>query len=889
MINQRTILIRVVFLILCAFLLSSCNLPDSGGGTPDPCSVDFLVMSINDANVNGPAVDTIELDPGCIYQLGTVDNTVDGNNGLPSITTSIVINGNGATVRRSTGAQKAAIRLFHVSPGGELVLNNLILLDGLGMEPPDVTDPVRNSGGAVYNAGTLTVNSAQFVANRAKLKGGAIFNAGAMNVVDTTFENNGTNIGDEPGESGGAIYNTGTASLTGCTLVGNTASQAGAGIANTGTLTVTNSTVSGNSTTLSEIASGAALMNSGTAEITYTTIAENIGTTSGAVFSAPDTIQIRNSIVADNAPADCSYPASSAILEANLDSDGSCDGFTITDDPQLGSLADNGGPTRTHSLAPSSPAKNAATGSCPASDQRGEPRPHGSACDLGAYEITGGPPPGDSSILEGLVFDDQNADGVHDPGEPGLAGVEVLLGDGGCPAAGSSAAALTAADGSYQVEIPPPSGGSYCLSIDPLTPPNDTILIPGEFTDPPDGQLSLTLGDGEDLADQQFAWDFQFTGGQGANLVITNVYLSSQNISVDDWVEVEVTVENQGSAAASGYELVLIPHYGVGPPNPAGFQPLPELDPGNSHTVTFSPGVLYATAGEHTLRVLVTDDWLDLGNPDSTGTAGDYQDFTITVSGPNLVITGVDLASTTLFSDQFMEVEVTVENQGSAPASGHDGVLIPHYGVGPPNPAGYVNLPDMAAGASHTWTFSPGVIYPSSGTYTLRVLVTDDWLDLGDPNSTGTAGDYYEREITVLSHCGLFKKLELKVVLLKVDPETLVFPIYFRFPEEVPVPAEGEIWEYQASLGQYPSYRCELQGYEDRLYCLFQLPESALGEMVDLTLGLESCEDPVFIQKNVIIPELELVCTRDLKEKDCIAAGGKMSSGATTAPYCICP
>jgi len=30
-------------------------------------------------------------------------------------------------------------------------------------------------------------------------------------------------------------------------------------------------------------------------------------------------------------------------------------------------------------------------------------------------------------------------------------------------------------------------------------------------------------------------------------------------------------------------------------------------------------------------------------------------------------------------------------------------------------------------------------------------------------------------------------------------------------------------------------------------------------------------------------------CSRDLPEDQCIAAGGSMSTGTATAPYCICP
>jgi len=59
--------------------------------------------------------------------------------------------------------------------------------------------------------------------------------------------------------------------------------------------------------------------------------------------------------------------------------------------PRLGPLAGNGGPTMTQALPRSSPAVNAggrkATSSCPATDQRGQSRPWGPACDIGAFEL----------------------------------------------------------------------------------------------------------------------------------------------------------------------------------------------------------------------------------------------------------------------------------------------------------------------------------------------------------------------------------------------------------------------------------------------------------------------------------------------------------------------
>ena len=56
--------------------------------------------------------------------------------------------------------------------------------------------------------------------------------------------------------------------------------------------------------------------------------------------------------------------------------------------PKLGTLAANGGPTKTLALLKGSPAINAA-GPAPcdtAKDQRGVKRPQGGKCDIGAFE-----------------------------------------------------------------------------------------------------------------------------------------------------------------------------------------------------------------------------------------------------------------------------------------------------------------------------------------------------------------------------------------------------------------------------------------------------------------------------------------------------------------------
>src|SRR5262249_20347535 len=106
-----------------------------------------------------------------------------------------------------------------------------------------------------------------------------------------------------------------------------------------------------------------------------------------------------NTIVAGNTPSDCQGIVASS--GNNLDGAASCALAAAGDlsrvDPVLGPLADNGGPTRTHALMAGSPAIDAGAG-CPATDQRGMPRPRdrtgdGTAlCDIGAFEFAVPPP-----------------------------------------------------------------------------------------------------------------------------------------------------------------------------------------------------------------------------------------------------------------------------------------------------------------------------------------------------------------------------------------------------------------------------------------------------------------------------------------------------------------
>jgi hypothetical protein len=64
---------------------------------------------------------------------------------------------------------------------------------------------------------------------------------------------------------------------------------------------------------------------------------------------------------------------------------------TLRDDPQLLPLGFNGGPTQTHAISPTSPARDKGDNTAGlATDQRGAPfvRVYGTAADIGAFEYS---------------------------------------------------------------------------------------------------------------------------------------------------------------------------------------------------------------------------------------------------------------------------------------------------------------------------------------------------------------------------------------------------------------------------------------------------------------------------------------------------------------------
>jgi hypothetical protein len=117
-------------------------------------------------------------------------------------------------------------------------------------------------------------------------------------------------------------------------------------------------------------------------------------------------------------------------------------------------------------------------------------------------------PPGCIAFSDGGL----GANGVYDPGEPGIPGVHVVLGQGTCASSVILQTAVTGADGSYSFNSLP--AGTYCVSADALEADNVSALIPGNWTYPmrdvnPILQ-AVILGADEHRAGIIFGWDYQF-------------------------------------------------------------------------------------------------------------------------------------------------------------------------------------------------------------------------------------------------------------------------------------------------------------------------------------------------------------------------------------------
>ena len=256
-----------------------------------------------------------------------------------------------------------------------------------------VSHNFMDMGGAagILNRGTMTITNSIISGNHAGIfsfSGGcaALCNSGSVTVTNSIFNGNSV-MG-----SAGAISNSGTMTVTNSTFSGNLAvAGRGGAIYNSGDLTVGNSTFYNNRVDPDDMgdAHGGGIYNSksGTLLVRSSTFSGNRADDGGGGIDNAGTMRLSNTILANSVwGGDCSNSGTILTNIRNLVEDGTC-APSLTGDPKLGALADNGGPTQTLAVLAGSPAIDAGSDAiCPDTDQRGMPRPQGIRCDIGAYE-----------------------------------------------------------------------------------------------------------------------------------------------------------------------------------------------------------------------------------------------------------------------------------------------------------------------------------------------------------------------------------------------------------------------------------------------------------------------------------------------------------------------
>lgn len=309
------------------------------------------------------------------------------------------------------------------------------------------------NGGAIYSNAELWVYDSQISTNTAYSYGGGIYAGSAFVMVGSTVSGNSTTQQGAPG--GGGIFASGDVDISTSTVDSNSSANCGGGLyvksgyssieivastfsnnssygcygggididGNNNTVMIANTTITGNEALDGATGGGIHIDNYNNVSVIQSTIVGNTSTSTDSYYSgggihlnALATITMSGTIVSGNAAvagaadigfANQQYPGPIAIagddllvgeVDARITFSGA--GIISSTTPGVGALADNGGPTKTMALDPTSAAIDAGgTSVLPfpgdAYDQRGTgyARIVNGLADLGAFEVQPEPEP----------------------------------------------------------------------------------------------------------------------------------------------------------------------------------------------------------------------------------------------------------------------------------------------------------------------------------------------------------------------------------------------------------------------------------------------------------------------------------------------------------------
>jgi hypothetical protein len=404
-----------------AALVTNCD--DSGPGSlrdavasaADGDTIDLSQLSCSTITLTTGAIEILQNSLSIKYAIGT------------GHTFTIDANGSG--------------RVLHHSGTGSLELLSLSIENGRYDNTLSKT-PVAALGGCIYSAGAVYLNYSTVTGcvaydaqgrnaggggvyarrfagvSRGGLFNNAVYSPDGMALGGGTLSRSvsvgystihGNSVSSATFAAGGgfaALYGYSKSELLNATVDANTADYGGGFFIpggsvddNTSFLQLMSSTISGN---IARVAAGAGYLR-GSASVFYGTIAFNRSYAGAGIALAPPTgiVRLFDTIVADNTDElgneyDVSSGGQAVTIEGSYDIIQSASALidvppdTLTADPLLLPLADNGGLTRTHALSDDSPAIDAGPGDLDPllCDQRstGFPRTVGAAADIGSFE-----------------------------------------------------------------------------------------------------------------------------------------------------------------------------------------------------------------------------------------------------------------------------------------------------------------------------------------------------------------------------------------------------------------------------------------------------------------------------------------------------------------------
>jgi hypothetical protein len=445
---------------------------DTAGTCPTPSTCASLRQAINSANAApNPDMDTNDV----ITFAAGVTGSIGLGGDLPDVTEGVDINGPGASTLSVDGNDNEIFYLnAGAATYSDVNISGLTITDGGGgvysggiTNLVDTNTTVSNSvitgntgalsGGGIYNGGQLILKYSQVSGNYGQYGGGIHNTNGQFAAAYSTISGNhattgqgggirdygsfsiliGSTVSGNYGIDGGGIFSVDSASnpvqvfAAYSTISGNHATSGhGGGVwaAGEGNAGFFASTVSGNTA----VGNGGGLFLDLTPtdpldpkypSLIDTTVAGNSADNEGGgLFLANYDADLYNTLFGDNTAGD--YPDLSGTVRADFSFVENISGANVTDynvpgsnilgaDPQLGALADNGGPTMTRALAPTSPALDKGQAfvdpdpmADPKYDQRLGPylrtvdfptiannSAGGNGTDIGAFELQSLPPP----------------------------------------------------------------------------------------------------------------------------------------------------------------------------------------------------------------------------------------------------------------------------------------------------------------------------------------------------------------------------------------------------------------------------------------------------------------------------------------------------------------